>query len=121
MRHRNAATDARIDKDQERILGEIEKLVDKGDRRVPEKDAALALMVRLVEDYEEKRYPLPKPSPHEMLLYLMEQRGAKSSDLAPVFKSKGYASDVINGKRAISRAMAKQLGEFFHVSGDLFL
>ena len=36
----------------------------------------------------------------------MEQRGLKQADLVPIFKSRGYVSDVINGKRAISKVHA---------------
>ena len=103
------------------MLAEVEKLMDKGDRRTPEQDAALELMVRLIQDYEEKHHPLPDPSPTEMLAYLMEQRGLKQSDLVPMFKSRGYVSDVLNAKRGISKALAKQLGEFFDVSADVFI
>ncbi|GAC1403196.1 MAG: hypothetical protein NVSMB56_18160 [Pyrinomonadaceae bacterium] len=38
-----------------------------------------------------------------------------------LFGSKGRASEAINGKRAISKAQAKALAEFFHVSADLFI
>lgn len=109
------------DQEHERMLGEVERLMDKGDSRTPEQDAALELMVRLIRDYEEKHDPLPDPSPTEMLAYLMEQRGLRQADLVPIFKSRGYVSDVLNGKRGISKALAKQLGEFFHVSADLFI
>jgi HTH-type transcriptional regulator/antitoxin HigA len=56
-----------------------------------------------------------------MLAYLMEQRGLKQADLVPIFKSRGYVSDVINGKRAISKALAKQLAVFFNVSAGMFI
>jgi HTH-type transcriptional regulator/antitoxin HigA len=56
-----------------------------------------------------------------MLAYLMEQRGLRQSDLVPIFKSRGYVSDVVNGKRAISKAHARQLAEYFKVSTDLFI
>ncbi|MGA2771193.1 MAG: helix-turn-helix domain-containing protein [Bryobacteraceae bacterium] len=51
----------------------------------------------------------------------MEQRGLKQADLPPIFKSRGYISDVINAKRAISKAHAKQLAEYFKVSANPFL
>jgi antitoxin component HigA of HigAB toxin-antitoxin module len=38
-----------------------------------------------------------------------------------VFKSSGYVSDVVNAKRAISKAHARQLAGFFKVSADLFI
>jgi HTH-type transcriptional regulator/antitoxin HigA len=107
--------------EHERILGEVEKLMDKGAHRTAEEDAALDLMVRLVKSYEEEHYPLPNPSPHEMLVYLMEQRRLKQADLLPIFKSRGYVSDIIHAKRAISKVHAKQLAEFFKVSVNLFI
>ena len=51
----------------------------------------------------------------------MNARGLKQSDLSKLFGSKGRASEVINGKRAISKAQAKALAEFFHVSAELFI
>jgi HTH-type transcriptional regulator/antitoxin HigA len=103
------------------MLAEVERLMDKAERRTAEEDAALDLMVRLIQDYEQEHHPLPDPSPHEMLVYLMEQRNLKQADLLPIFKSRGYVSDVMNAKRAISKAHAKQLAEFFKVSAVLFL
>jgi HTH-type transcriptional regulator/antitoxin HigA len=107
--------------EHERLLAEVENLMDKGEHRTAEEDAALELMVRLIQNYEEEHHPLPNPSPEEMLVYLMERRGLKQADLLPIFKSRGYTSDVINGKRAISKAHARQLAEFFKVSADLFI
>jgi HTH-type transcriptional regulator/antitoxin HigA len=109
------------DEEHERMLAEVEKLMDKGDRRIAEEDTALDLLVRLIKDYEEEHHPLSDPSPHEMLVYLMEQRRLKQADLLSIFKSRGYVSDVVNGKRAISKVHAKQLGEFFRVSASLFI
>jgi HTH-type transcriptional regulator/antitoxin HigA len=103
------------------MLTEIEKLMDKGDHRTVEEDAALDLMVCLVKDYEEEHHPLPDPSPREMLTYLMEQRGLKQVDLLPIFKSRSYVADVVNGERAISKVHATQLSGFFHIAADLFI
>src|SRR2546423_15209922 len=72
-------------REHERLLAEVEKLMDKGGRRSNEEDAVLDLMVRLIKDYEEEHHPLPDPSPHEMLAYLMEKRGLKQADLMPIF------------------------------------
>jgi HTH-type transcriptional regulator/antitoxin HigA len=104
-----------------RLLAEVENLMDKGEHRTAEEDAALELMVRLIQNYEEEHHPLPNPSPEEMLVYLMERRGLRQADLLPIFKSRGYISDVINGKRAISKVHARQLAGFFKVSADLFI
>jgi hypothetical protein len=43
------------------------------------------------------------------------------ADLVSIFGSRGRVSEVVNGKRAISKAQAKALGEFFKVSPELFI
>ena len=107
--------------EHERALSAVEALMDVGVRRTLEENAALELMVRLIQDYEEKHHPLPNPTPHEMLVYLMEKRGLKQADLLDIFASRGYVSDVVNGKRAISRTHARKLADFFQVSVDVFV
>lgn len=109
------------DIEHERMLAEVEKLMDKGASRSAEENAALDLIVGLITDYEQAFHPLTDPSPHEMLVYLMEKRGLKQVDLLAIFKSSGYVSDVVNGKRAISKAHARQLAEFFNVPAQLFI
>ena len=108
-------------REHERMLAEVETLMDRGERRSREEDTALDLMVRLIQDYEREHHPLADSSPSEMLAYLMEKRGLRQVDLVPIIKSRGYVSDIINGKRAISKAHARQLAEFFKVSADLFI
>jgi HTH-type transcriptional regulator/antitoxin HigA len=107
--------------DYDRSLAAVERLMDRGDRRTPEEEALLSLIVTLIQAYEEKRYPMRKPSPCEMLVYLLEQKGLKQADLIPVLKSSGYISDVVNGKRAISKNHARKLADFFGVSAELFI
>jgi HTH-type transcriptional regulator/antitoxin HigA len=102
-------------------LKKIEALMDQGRSRTAEESALLALLVSLVQTYEEKRYAINSPSPVELLHYLMEKRGLKQADLVPIFGSSGYVSDVVNGRRGISKAHARGLADFFHVSADLFI
>jgi HTH-type transcriptional regulator/antitoxin HigA len=51
----------------------------------------------------------------------MAANGLRQSDLLPIFGSKGVASEVVNGKRGISKTQAKALAEFFHVPAEVFL
>jgi hypothetical protein len=43
------------------------------------------------------------------------------ADLVSIFGSRGRVSEVVNGKRAVSKAQAKALGEFFKVSPELLI
>ena len=106
--------------ENDHFLAEIEKLIDK-DQRSPEEDKLLDLMTTLVEDFEEKNYPIPDAPPHQALQELMRSRGLKQRDLLDIFGSDGIASEVVNGKRNISRTQAKSLAEYFHVPVDLFI
>lgn len=48
-------------------------------------------------------------SSHEILEYLMEVRGLKESDLVDIIGSKGVVTEIIDGKRNISKNQAKAL------------
>ena len=109
------------EEENERALAEVEKLMAKGEDLSPEEDALLQLMATLIQDFEEKFYQPREATPLEVLRHLMEARDLKQSDLLEVFGSKGIASEVINGKRSISKAQAKALAKFFGVSADLFI
>ena len=89
--------------------------------RSPEQTALLDLFVALIEEYEEKYYPIPASSPHEILQHLMEAKDLKQADLVGILGSRGVVSEVVNGKRSISKAQAKALADFFDVSPALFL
>jgi HTH-type transcriptional regulator/antitoxin HigA len=109
------------EKEYEGSLKKIENLMDQGLHRRPEESVLLALLASLVQSYDEQRYAISNPSPVELMRYLMAKRGLKQADLVPVFGSSGYVSDVVNGRRGISKAHAKRLAEFFHVSVELFI
>jgi len=74
----------------------------------------------LVEAYDNEHYNWPPPSPAEMLRYLMEEGGLKQEDLADI-APQHRISEMLNGKRGISKAVAKKLAQRFHVHADMFL
>ncbi|MCC5638658.1 transcriptional regulator [Nostoc sp. CHAB 5844] len=108
------------EEEYERTLETVEKLMA-CKNLTPEQTAILQLLVTLIEEFENKHYSLEASSPHAILKHLMEVRGIKQSDLVRIIGSKGVVSEVVNGNRAISKAQAKALGEFFHVSPALFI
>ena len=75
----------------------------------------------LIENYEDKAFPLARVSPGDSLKALMEDRGLKHKDIWPVLGNKGTATEVLHGRRSISKAQAKRLAEFFRVPVDLFI
>lgn len=112
------------DEELDRMTQEIDRLITKDIKQgslSPEEDKLLELLTLLVEDYEDEHYPIEDSPPHEVLKFIMEQRDLKQSDLLDIFGSSGIASEVVNGKRSISKTQAKKLAERFKVSVELFI
>src|SRR6185369_14763482 len=74
-----------------RMLTTVEKLMENGENLSAEEEKLLKLLVRLIEDFEQRFYQPPEAEPLEVLHHLMEARGIKQSQLWDVFGSKGIA------------------------------
>jgi len=110
------------EEENEHYLKIVEQMMKRGAGNLsPEEDKLFDLLVTLIEEFEEEAYPMGNSTPRDMLLHLMDVQDLKQADLLDVFGSKGIASEVINGKRAISKTHAKKLAEKFKVSVELFI
>ena len=108
------------EEDYELALAEVESLMSQEELTL-EEETLLSLWALLIEEYEAKYYPIPEATPRDILLHLLEVRKLKQADLVGVIGSKGVVSEVVNGKRAISKAQAKALAEFFNVNPGVFI
>ena len=105
----------------DRMVAAVEALMGKAEHRSREEDALLETMAILIQAYDDRQNPLPPVPGYEMLAYIMETSGRTAKDLLPVFGTRGRGSEILSGKRAISKAHAKHLAEFFKVTADLFI
>ena len=108
----------------DRFLAVAEKLMHKRGDRTPEDTVLLMLVVKLIEDYESIHHNLDdweKSTPNELLRHIMTASGTRNVDLIGIIGSSGVVSEVVNGKRTISREQAKSLGKFFKLSPGLFI
>lgn len=112
----------RTEEENERTIEIAGRLMRKGrDGRSPEEERLLDLLVTLIEDFEEKAYPVMATEPAVALRELMREHGLKQTDLVEIFGSQGTVSLVLNGKREISKAQAKRLSEKFRLPIDVFI
>lgn len=88
-----ATVEALMSRDEDDLSAEEVKLLD--------------LLVTLIDRYEETHYAIGRRSPHEILHHLMEARGLSHKDVWTLFGSKGVASEVLNGKRAVSNSRTR--------------
>ncbi|VXD25687.1 helix-turn-helix domain-containing protein [Planktothrix paucivesiculata] len=87
----------------------------------PEQEILLELLVKLIEDFEEKYYGLNASTPQSRLLHLMEAQGVLEDDLILMFGSKDNLEEVLNQQQNITLNQAIALGNLFHVDSSLFL
>ena len=78
------------------------------------------MLTLLIEDFEGKHYALPKASPIETIMFLIDQNGLKQKDLMDVFGTPSIVSEVLSGKRELNKDHIRRLSERFHVSPELF-
>lgn len=120
VRPRVITTDA----ENKRAIAEVEALdirEAEGDTLTPEEVALGELLTTLILQFEDKNYPIGKADPVDALRDFMEVRGLRQRDLIPMFGSSSVVSDVLNGKRSISKTHARKLAEFFHVPVGMFI
>ncbi|MEG4517614.1 MULTISPECIES: transcriptional regulator [unclassified Microcoleus] len=108
------------EEEYDRLLAVAERLTF-AKNRTPEERVLYKLLVTLIEVYERENYPMDKSEPHEILQHIMESSGTRQADLVGIIGSSGVVSEVVNGKRAISKAQAKALGDYFKISPSLFI
>jgi HTH-type transcriptional regulator/antitoxin HigA len=110
------------EEEYDRMVAAVGQLIGMGeDRLSPEESALLETMAILVQAYDDRQHPLPSVAPNEMLAYLMDTSGRTAKDLLPVFGTRGRVSEVLSGKRSISKEQAKKLASLFKVAVDLFI
>lgn len=111
----------RTEAENERALREVEALMARGKNLSPPEAELLALLALLIEKFEEEHYRLELASAQDVLRELMAARKMSQADVSTLFPSKGIASEVLAGKRSISKAQARKLGAHFHVPPSIFL
>jgi HTH-type transcriptional regulator / antitoxin HigA len=99
----------------------VNKLMRKGENRTPEELELQKLLGHLICDFEQRYYKPQKPTPREALIAMMDMNHLRQADIVHIFGSRGITSEVISGKREISKTHAKALAKFFHTSTDIFL
>lgn len=108
--------------DYERLEAVFKDLMDKRENLAPEENRLFDLLANLLEDYEKRSLPpLEKSSPLETLKFLIQENGLRQSDLTDVFGRQSVVSEVLNGKREITKNQAKLLAQKFNLRLETFI
>ncbi len=92
------------------------------EHRSPEEERIFDLLANLLEDYERRTLPaLEKSSPRDTLKFLMEENNLRQSDLANIFGTQSVVSEVLAGKREITKNQVKALAKKFGLGLEAFI
>ena len=99
----------------------LNRLLDAGGANQAHVLAGLVVALgEMIHAYEKLQTSMPEADPREVLRYLMEEHGLSQSELSDI-ASQGTISDILSGKRGISKALAKKLAARFQLSAGTFL
>ncbi len=96
------------------LLGEIKK-------KSKDINEEIELLQLLIEKYDSEQIQRNSIPPHDLLKALMTEHGMKGIDLARLLQvSPGLVSDMLNGKKALSKNSIRILSEYFRVKQEAF-
>lgn len=110
------------ERDHKQALEFCASLARKGDLITREELTLLKLLSTLVQDYERQRYQdwNSELTGRELLQALIESNDLTQSDFADIMPQ-SRVSDILSGRRRISKLQALALGERFHLNPAAFL
>jgi HTH-type transcriptional regulator / antitoxin HigA len=91
------------------------------DMTVGERDY-FRVLGKLTGEYEDKRFPIPAMTPVEAFKFLMEENSLSRTEMGEVIGCQANrVTEILNGKRELSKEHIARLSARFKVSTDLFL
>jgi HTH-type transcriptional regulator / antitoxin HigA len=113
----------RSEEENEAALAVIQALGERQRARPlePEEHDYIAVLAKLVEEYENEHYPSGPVSSAAMLAHLIEAKGITQARLAAdTGVTESTISQLLQGKRKLSRQTIVIFANYFHVEPTLF-
>jgi HTH-type transcriptional regulator/antitoxin HigA len=105
----------RNDDDYRQALEIVEELLAK-DSLHPSESEYLEFLAPIIDAYESGRFPIDDIYGVEFLKVMMQERGLKQKDLIDVFNTASVVSEVLSGKRELTKSHIERLSHKFAVS-----
>lgn len=109
----------KTEEDYQMALARLDKVFNAPDGS-PESDEA-DLLALLIDEYENKYYPIEAPDPIEAIRIRMEEMQLKQKDLAEELGGKNRASEILNRKRKLTVDMIRRLADKLKLSASLLI
>ncbi len=96
------------------------ELIFQAEAGTPEFDE-MEVLTTLIEVYENKHHPIEAASPLDAIKFRMEQQALSPKDLEAYIGPSGRVSEVLNGKRALSLRMIRNLHDGLNIPYESLL
>lgn len=111
----------RSEEDYKKALQEIEVLMDSDPSVGTSESDRLEILSLLLEEYEDRNYPIAPPDPIEAILFRMEQQRLRQRDLVPFIGSRSKVSEILSRSRPLSLSMIRALHTGLGIPADVLL
>ncbi|MCU4174966.1 helix-turn-helix domain-containing protein [Carboxylicivirga sp. N1Y90] len=81
----------------------------------------LEILGLLIDDYENKHYPIEAPDPIDAIKIRMEEMHLKQVDLIPEIGGKSRVSEILNRKRRLTVDMIRKLAIKLNLSASILI
>jgi HTH-type transcriptional regulator/antitoxin HigA len=108
-------TAIKSDEDYEKVIAEIEKLIDLDPQTGSAEANQLELLTLVANAHEAKAFPSTIPDPVDAIRFRMEQQGLSPRDLIPYIGSRSKVSEVLGRKRPLTLTMVRSLHDRLHI------
>jgi HTH-type transcriptional regulator/antitoxin HigA len=108
-------------KDYEAALQRCYSLMQKNIKANTQQADELGILSILVENYEQKHYPVPPPNPVDAIKYRLEQIGMDEKELNKILGGRSRKSEILSGKRKLSLSMIRELHNKLNIPAETLI
>jgi HTH-type transcriptional regulator/antitoxin HigA len=108
-------------KQYEDALARVYSLMQRDVKASSKESDELEVLSILVKEYEEKRFPIPKPSPIEAIKFRIEQMQMTEAELSNILGHRSRKSEILSGKRKLSLTMIRKLHDLLNIPAEVLI
>lgn len=109
----------KTEKDYDNALERLELIFDSAPNSKEGDEAEILSLI--IDNYENKHYPIESPDPIEAIKIRMEEMNLKQKDLIGVIGGKSRVSEILNKKKRLTVEMIRELERVLHISASVLV
>ncbi|MDD3722628.1 MAG: transcriptional regulator [Lutibacter sp.] len=109
----------KTEKDYDKALERLELIFDATPNSTEGDEAEILSL--LIDNYENKHYPIESPDPIEAIKIRMEEMNLKQKDLVGIIGGKSSVSEILNKKKKLTVEMIRELEKFLKIPASVLV